>query len=184
MLELLKNGSTQAILVFLAAIVIVAAVFAALLQTNRKSSQETTPAVENQVVLDLPSPSSTPFVYTKCSTSQVLPDLNVNCLDYEKNTNLYTELLNAPVVQIALRREQNKDVRFEIVEIHQKNILYLDVGLQNGGGSALWVQKTDNEWKSIYAGQERPNCKLLEDLKIESGVECSDPVTFERSTTK
>lgn len=118
-----------------------------------------------------------PVAYTKCSTDRILPDLNVQCSDYDKYKDLYISLLSTSLVQTELRSSypgpsDSCTLALMIWGVFKNDIVYTNVSYCSG--HALWLQKVNNEWKKIYTGQQAPPCSLIENLKIESGVDCLD----------
>lgn len=74
---------------------------------------------------------------------------------------------------------------FGIKKIHKNNVLETSIfGTTGGGGYALWLHKTNNGWEKVYSGQEHPDCNLLEELKVGSGVDCYDKSLKDDSKTK
>lgn len=74
---------------------------------------------------------------------------------------------------------------FGIKKIHKNNIVEGSIfGTAGGGGYALWLHKTNNEWEKVYSGQEQPECNLLEELKVGPGVDCYDKSLKDYSKTK
>jgi hypothetical protein len=122
--------------------------------------------------------------YSPCETSGKIAHIDLDCLNYSRYKSLYSELLVDMMIQDELLEQKSNAMRIEIHKTYNHDIIYGGVGMQKGSRHTIWIKKTANGWRKIYAGQGVPACSLLERFDPGPGAECFDEVSGTYIRTK
>lgn len=113
--------------------------------------------------------------------------VNINCgYEDKKLDELYDSLFSSQLIKNELLTKNLTNLIFRISNLY-KNGEIVVIGVSNDftpGGYGLWVYKKGDGWEKIHEGQQEPECSLLENLKIESGIDCINYSTSSQGKTK
>lgn len=118
-----------------------------------------------------------------------LTSIDIMCAQKDQKLDtIYSELIPQRAVRDVLSKKgeiQNIVFSVNVSDIHTHDVIKAtEISHDSSIADHIWFYKMNGEWKFLTEVLYEPNCKLLEDLHIEPGVACQDPLLDEKCKQK